>query len=61
MWRHLAVEVGMSKITGGQESHIKPIGCGASRAYAPGPDDEEEEDHGHLISLTNNHTDISDA
>jgi hypothetical protein len=23
--------------------HNKPIGCGASVAYAPGPDDEEEE------------------
>jgi hypothetical protein len=23
--------------------HNKPIGCGASGAYAPGPDDEEEE------------------
>jgi len=32
------------KITGGQGSHNKPIGCGASRAYAPGPDDKEEED-----------------
>ena len=30
-----------SKITGGQGSHNKPIGCGASGAYAPGPDDEE--------------------
>ena len=27
---------------GGQGSHDKPIGCGASGAYAPGPDDEEE-------------------
>jgi len=35
-WEHL-------KITGGQGSHNKPIGCGASGAYAPGPDDEEEE------------------
>jgi len=26
---------------GGQGSHNKPIGCGASGAYAPGPDDEE--------------------
>jgi len=33
--------VGTSKITGGQGSHNKPIGCGASGAYAPGPDDEE--------------------
>jgi len=31
------------KITGGQGSHNKPIGCGASGAYALGPDDEEEE------------------
>jgi len=23
-------------------SHNKPIGCGASGAYAPGPDEEEE-------------------
>jgi len=23
--------------------HNKPIGCGASGAYAPGPDDEDEE------------------
>jgi hypothetical protein len=34
------------KITGGQGSHNKPIGCGASGAYAPGPDDKEEEDNG---------------
>jgi len=33
----------MSKITGGQGSHNKPIGCSVSGAYAPGPDDEEEE------------------
>jgi hypothetical protein len=26
--------------------HNKPIGCGASRAYAPGPDEEEEEVEG---------------
>jgi hypothetical protein len=32
------------KITGGQGSHNKPTGCGASGAYAPGPDDEEEEE-----------------
>jgi hypothetical protein len=31
------------KITGGQGSHNKPIGCGASGSYALGPDDEEEE------------------
>jgi hypothetical protein len=35
-------EVGTSKIMGGQGSHNKPIGCGESGAYAPGPDDEEE-------------------
>jgi len=28
---------------GGQGSHNKPIGCGASGAFAPGPDDEKEE------------------
>jgi hypothetical protein len=38
------VEVGTSKITGRQGSHIKPIGCGASGAYTPGSDDEEEEE-----------------
>jgi len=38
------VEVGMSKNhRGGQGSQNKPIGCGASGAYAPGPEDEEEE------------------
>jgi hypothetical protein len=40
------VEVGTSKkkITGvgGQGSHNKPIGCGASGAYAVAPDDKEE-------------------
>jgi len=30
------------KITGVQGSHNKPIGCGASGAYAPDPDDEED-------------------
>jgi len=25
-------------------SHNKSIGCGASGAYAPGPDDDEEEE-----------------
>jgi len=37
------VEVGTSKFTGGggQGPHNKPIGCGASVAYAPGPDKEE--------------------
>jgi hypothetical protein len=39
-WRRLAAEVGTFKITGGQGSHNKPIGCGASGAYAAGPDDE---------------------
>ena len=43
-WRHLAAEVGTSKNHGGgQVSNDKPIGCGASGAYALGPDDEEEE------------------
>jgi hypothetical protein len=28
---------------GGSGSHNKPIGCGASGACAPGPDEEEEE------------------
>jgi len=31
------------KIVGGQGSHNKSIGCGASWAYDQGPDDEEEE------------------
>jgi len=44
-WRHLAAEVGISKITGGQGSHNKPIGCSASEAYATGPDDEEGFQH----------------
>ena len=35
--------MGTSKITGVQGSHNKPIGCGASGADAPGPDDEEED------------------
>jgi hypothetical protein len=35
--------VGTSKNHGGQGLHNKPIGCGASEAYALGPDDEEEE------------------
>jgi len=30
---------------GAQGSHNKPIGCGASGAYALGPDEEEEELH----------------
>jgi len=37
-------EVGTSKIRGVQGSHNKPVGCGASGAYAPGLDDEEEEE-----------------
>jgi len=42
-WRHLAAEVETSKnYGGGQGSHNKPIGCGASGAYALGPDEEEE-------------------
>jgi len=36
--------VGTSKITGGQGLHNKPISCGASGAYAPGSDDEVEEE-----------------
>ena len=45
-WRHLAAEVGLSKNQEGwgQGSHNKPIGCGASGAYASGPDVEEEEE-----------------
>jgi len=42
-------EVGMSKPRGGGEfsgSHNKPIGCGASGAYAPGTDNEEEQLYG---------------
>jgi hypothetical protein len=35
-------EVGMSKSWGGSGSHNQPIGCGASGAYAPGPDEEED-------------------
>jgi len=50
MWRHLAAEVGMSKPRGGVSgSHNKPIGCGASGAYAPGPDEEEEEEAGYEV------------
>jgi hypothetical protein len=29
--------------------HNKPTGCGASGAYAPGPDDEEEEEIPHIL------------
>jgi hypothetical protein len=32
----------LKKSGGGKGLHNKPIGCGASGAYAPGPDDEEE-------------------
>jgi hypothetical protein len=36
--------VGTSKPQGGVSgSHNKPVGCSASGAYAPGPDEEEEE------------------
>jgi hypothetical protein len=35
--------VGTSKTWGLKGSHSKPKGCGASGAYAPGPDDEEED------------------
>jgi len=41
-WRHLAAKVGTVRITKGE--HNKPSGCSASRAYAPGPDYEEEEE-----------------
>jgi len=37
------VETSKNYGEGGQGSHNKPIGCGASGAYGPGPDDEEEE------------------
>ena len=37
------MEVGTSKNHGEQGPHNKPIGCGASGAYAPGSDDEEED------------------
>ena len=36
------MKVGMVRTTKGK--HNKPSGCSASRAYAPGPDYEEEED-----------------
>jgi len=39
-WEHLNITG-----WGGQGSHNKPIGCGASGAYAPGPNDEKEEEH----------------
>jgi hypothetical protein len=34
---------------GGQGAHKKPIGCGASGAYAPGSDDDEEEEEEELF------------
>ena len=37
-WERLKIMGGR----GGQGSHNKPIDCGASGAYAPGPDDKEE-------------------
>jgi hypothetical protein len=39
--------VGTSKITGGgyKGRTVSLIGCGTSGAYAPGPDEEEEEAH----------------
>jgi len=40
--RHLVADMGISKNRGGQGSHNKPISCGASGAYTPGPDDKEE-------------------
>jgi hypothetical protein len=48
------------KSRGEQGSHNKPIGCGASGAYAPGPDDEEEEEqtlarYGSVFHLGNLH------
>jgi hypothetical protein len=36
---------------GGSGSHNKPIGCGASGAYAPDPVEEEEEDGVYLSYL----------
>jgi hypothetical protein len=46
------VEVGTSKIMGGgQGSDNKPIGCGASGAYASGRDEEEEEDETMFVSF----------
>jgi len=48
MWRHLVAEVGTSKSLGGggvKGCTTSLIGCGASRAYALGPDDEEENPH----------------
>ena len=51
-WRFLAAEVGMSKIMGGQGSHNKPIGCGASGTYVPGPDDVEEEEEEAFSDVT---------
>jgi hypothetical protein len=42
-WRRLAAETGTSKPWGGGSGlHNMPIGCGATGAYAPGPDEEQE-------------------
>ena len=38
----LVAEVGTSKSGGGTGLHNKPVGCGASEAYAPGPDGEKK-------------------
>jgi hypothetical protein len=53
MWRHLAAEVGVSKITGGGDWGCTKslIGCGASGAYALGPDDEEEEEDMFILRM----------
>jgi hypothetical protein len=40
------------KITGEQGSHSKPTGCGASGAYAPGPDDKDKEIRTEELFLT---------
>jgi hypothetical protein len=58
MWKCLAVEVGTSKITGGRGhgSHNKPIGCGASGAYASGSDEEEEEPSPFVARVKNSDT-----
>ena len=42
-WGRLAAKVGTSKTLGRTMLHNKPAGCGASEAYASGPDWEEEE------------------
>jgi len=41
--RHLVVEVESLNHGGGLGLHNKPVGCGASGAYVPGPIEEEEE------------------